>query len=212
MARFNRVDITMSVNGGDVLDEIDLARLAEIHSHYNKLTRRREGEGDRVNQPFERLQRDFQTALDDHIRRYPTFLSSRTIHVRHALVQNIDDTDHHIVILPKRATWDAVNHAYDYLNNDRPEVTHPDYDSTIRHWAANNLAKYLDVNNGFSRLPSDKRDCFDLILTLQKAMRHTNATIELSEGVAFNIAVKNSHPLREERLLYIQHNLRLQPF
>ncbi|MCO6704777.1 hypothetical protein [Streptomyces sp. CHB9.2] len=212
MARFNRVDITLAVDGGDVLNELDLARLAEIHSHYNKLTRRPRGEGVEFGHSFERLQQEVQKELDAHIRRHKTFLSVRSIHIRGALLHNIDDHDHHIVILPKRATWDAVNHAYDYLNNDRPEVADPDYDSTIRHWAANNLSKYLDVNNGFSRLPSDRRDCFDLILTLQKAMRHTNAKIELSEGVAFNIAVKNTHPLREERLLYIHHCLRLQPF
>lgn len=212
MANFNRVNITLAVDGGDTLNELDLARLAEIHSYYNKFTRRPAGKDITFGHTFERLQKDVQEALDSHIRRYPTCLSIRVIHIRGAVLHNIDDFDHHIVILPKRATWDAVNHGFDYLRNDRPEVADPDFDSTIRHWAAGNLAKYLDVNRGFSRLPSDQRDCFDLILTLQKAMRESYARIESVEGVRFNIAVKNTHPLRDENLYYLSQRHSLQPF
>ena len=208
MAGFNRVDITLSVDGGDILNEIDLARLAELHSHYNKLARP-EARVHNVT-TFDRVQARVEEELANHIRRYPTCLSNRNIHIRGAFFHAQDDFDHHIVMLPRRATWDAVNHGYDYLCADRPEIADMEYDSTIRHWAAAHLAKFLDIDRGFSRLPSDKQDCFNLILCLQKAMRHTYKT-ERMEGVRFNIALRGEHPNRDPNFYYLSHRCQLMP-
>lgn len=208
MASFNRVDITLSVDGGDVLNELDLARLAELHSHYRKLAH--PDNRSQLNDTFERVQQRVEDELANHVRRYPTCLSKRNIHIRGAFFHAQDEFDHHIVILPRRATFDAVNFGYDYLCADRPEIADVEYDSTIRHWAAAHLAKFLDNNRGFSRLPTDQRDCFDIILCLQKAMRHTYK-IERSEGVRFNIATRGEHPLRDPNLYYLTHRCQLMP-
>lgn len=202
------VNLTMAVNGGDKLDELDLARLEELYNYYLKLEK---PDGRKLHH-FDSFKNKVEKALEDHVRRQDTFFVARPIHVQGAFYHDQDEFDHHITILPQRATWDAVNHGWDYLLNDRPEVTDPDFDSTIRHWAAGNLAKYLDIDSGFSRLETDQRDCFALILCLQKAQRYLSNCVR-SEGVRFNVEVReNRRRNRDGGLYYIVHACKRGPF
>jgi hypothetical protein len=202
------VDITMSVDGGDTLNEIDLRRLKELWEIYSPSLPPSQAYG------FDRLKDQVQRVLADHIRRNPTWFGSRPIFVNAAMSHRMDGYNRHIVILPQRVTWEAVNHGYDYLRNTAPQrldVGEQEFDSTIRHWAGDNLAKYLDVHGGFSRLTTDRADCFNLILALQVARCNMYNSEEVI-GSVFDVEVhENLQNQRETELLFMTHRCKPIP-
>jgi hypothetical protein len=200
------VDITMSVDGGDHLNDIDLRRLKELWEHYAASLPPSQVYG------FDAFKDRVQSSLDDHIRRNKVWFGCRPIHVKTAMSHRLDQYNRHIVILPQRATWDAVNRGYDYLHAAHPETTmSQEWDSMIRHWAGDNLAKYLDIQGGFSRLATDRQDLFNLILVLDKARRYTYASEEVI-GSAFDFETRgNLEKQREDSLFFLVHRCKPLP-
>lgn len=200
------VAITMSVDGVDALNETDLHRLKEVWEHYNPSFPPSQA------YDFDRLKDQVQSALNDHVRRNPTWFGSRPIYVQGAMSHRLDDFNRHIVILPKRVTWDVINRGYDYLreHHDRTLDTQ-EWDSMIRHWAGDNLAKYLDVHGGFSRNTEDRQDLFNLILVLDKARRNTYGQEEVI-GSTFDYELHgNLEKQREDNLFYLVHRCKPLP-
>ena len=200
------VDITMSVDGGDTLNDIDLRRLKELWEHYSPSLPPSQAYG------FDRLERQVQASLDDHINRNKTWFGCRPIHVKGAMSHRLDQYNRHLVILPQRVTWDAVNRGYDYLlehHGDAPMSQ--EWDSMIRHWAGDNLAKYLDVHGGFSRNAADRQDLFNLILVLDKARRYTYSSEEVI-GSSFDFETRgNLEKQREDSLFFLVHRCKPLP-
>lgn len=199
------IDITMSVDGGDHLNEIDLRRLKELWEHYSPSM------PPSPMYQFDRLKDRIQDELARHIRQHQTWFGCRPIHVRGAMLHRVDQFDRHLVILPKRVTWEAVNYAYDYLRHQAPDQMEQDFDSTIRHWAGDNLAKYLDVHGGFSRQEEDRQDCFNLIQVLQESKRHLYNTQEVIGGTFDVEAHGNLERQRENELLFLAHKCKPLP-
>ncbi|MNU47609.1 hypothetical protein D3C71_365020 [compost metagenome] len=201
------VDITMSVDGGDFLNSIDLLRLKEVWEQYAKTLN-----PIREVYTFDRMKDRVQRTLQRHIERHPTWFGSRPIYIRGAMIHRADEYDRQVVILPQRATWDAVNHGYDYLRNEAPQPNEPDFDSTIRHWAGDHLAKYLDNQNGFSRRKEDRQDCFNLIQVLDVAKRQLYDIVD-SIGTEFETVEvpENDHVQRDVSLKYIIHSCKPLP-
>lgn len=200
------VDITMSIDGGDTLNEIDLRRLKEIWDHYGPSLPPSDIYA------FNRLKDNVQNALADHVKRHQTWFGCRPVHIRGAMSHRLDQYNRHIVILPQRVTWDAVNHGYDYIHGFNSEgVPSIERDSTIRHWAGDNLAKYLDAHGCFSRQPTDRQDCFNLILTLDVARRHTYSS-EGVIGTSFEVETEgNAEGSREDGLFFLVHKCKPLP-
>ena len=200
------VDITMSVDGGDNLNDIDLRRLKELWEHYSPSL------PPSSSYSFDSLKDQVHKSLDDHIRRNKVWFGCRPIHVKGAMSHRLDQMNRHVVILPQRVTWDAVNHGYDYLQAQHSETTmSQEWDSMIRHWAGDNLAKYLDVHGCFSRNKTDRQDCFNLILTLDKARRYTYSSEEII-GTAFEVESEgNMEMQRENGLFYLVHRCKPLP-
>lgn len=200
------IDITMSVDGGEILNELDLRRLKELWNHYSASLPPSSAYS------FDSLKDQVHAALEAHVRRQPTYFGCRPIHVRCAMTHRVDQLNRHIVILPQRVTWDAVNHGYDYLRNTTFDVTGQEYDSTIRHWAGDNLAKYLDCQGGFSRLETDRSDCFNLILTLQEAKRNLYSGVEVIGSQFEEVEARgNLVNQREDALLFLVHKCNPMP-